>query len=62
MVDEILRTMDSNERETIIPKEIVAHLNQFMTTISTEKLVKVDCKSNFQFARLTSGFPKVLQD
>lgn len=40
MVDEILRSMDSNERETIIPKEIVAHLNQFMTTISTEKLVK----------------------
>lgn len=40
MFDEILRMMDSNERETLSPEEIVAHLNQFMAAPPAEKVEK----------------------
>ena len=46
----------------------IKSISEFTFEIPTSKGLyaltgeKVDCKSNFQFARLTSGFPKVLQD
>lgn len=48
-----------NDKEYLAKKQ---DLEYNKDKVQHDRVPSVDCKSNFQFARFTSGFPTVLQD